>query len=181
MWYYIPTLKNTIITRITLTLNSLTASGRTLPHQSLVGRVPAECQFSSQQPNFYINLHLPPCNSTTSPSSFTMPPPSSKPREPIVGPDDPEPPFPLKLKGKVIKGFGRGSKEVCQPSHHTRFFFPLPMRQLRSPLALFPLATRTPGSGTPCTLSYLKLPLPLRTHLQLKAAPRPSTLSEQHS
>ena len=35
------------------------------------------------------------------------------PRESIVGPDSgPEAPFPLKLSGEVIKGFGRGSKEV---------------------------------------------------------------------
>jgi hypothetical protein len=36
------------------------------------------------------------------------------PRDTIVGPEGgPEAPFPLKLGGKVIKGFGRGSKEVC--------------------------------------------------------------------
>jgi riboflavin kinase len=36
------------------------------------------------------------------------------PRATIVGPDGgPEAPFPLKVGGKVIKGFGRGSKEVC--------------------------------------------------------------------
>jgi hypothetical protein len=36
------------------------------------------------------------------------------PRDPTAGPDDgPEAPFPLRLDGKVIKGFGRGSKEVC--------------------------------------------------------------------
>jgi len=35
------------------------------------------------------------------------------PRKSIVGPDSgPEAPFPLKLGGQVIKGFGRGSKEV---------------------------------------------------------------------
>lgn len=34
------------------------------------------------------------------------------PRDPIAGPDTPQPPFPLKLRGSVIKGFGRGSKEV---------------------------------------------------------------------
>lgn len=35
------------------------------------------------------------------------------PRDSIVGPDNgPEPPFPLKLNGEVVKGFGRGSKEV---------------------------------------------------------------------
>ena len=35
------------------------------------------------------------------------------PRDSIAGPDSgPEPPFPLKLSGDVVKGFGRGSKEV---------------------------------------------------------------------
>ena len=34
------------------------------------------------------------------------------PRDPIAGPDTPQAPFPLKLRGPVIKGFGRGSKEV---------------------------------------------------------------------
>ena len=34
-------------------------------------------------------------------------------RPPIVGADSgPEPPFPLRLDGEIIKGFGRGSKEV---------------------------------------------------------------------
>jgi hypothetical protein len=35
------------------------------------------------------------------------------PRHPTAGPDSgPETPFPIRLDGKVIKGFGRGSKEV---------------------------------------------------------------------
>lgn len=35
----------------------------------------------------------------------------------IVGPDSgPEPPFPLQMEGKVIKGFGRGSKELGIPT-----------------------------------------------------------------
>lgn len=35
------------------------------------------------------------------------------PRDPVTGPDSgPEPPFPVRLSGPVIKGFGRGSKEV---------------------------------------------------------------------
>lgn len=34
----------------------------------------------------------------------------------IVGPEQgPEPPFPLRMEGKVISGFGRGSKEVSDP------------------------------------------------------------------
>lgn len=38
------------------------------------------------------------------------------PREPFAGPDGgPESPFPIKLCGPVIKGFGRGSKEVSSP------------------------------------------------------------------
>ncbi|KAF2679821.1 riboflavin kinase [Lentithecium fluviatile CBS 122367] len=39
-----------------------------------------------------------------------------KPRDPIAGPDTVEPPFPLKLRGPVIKGFGRGSKELGIPT-----------------------------------------------------------------
>jgi hypothetical protein len=36
-----------------------------------------------------------------------------KPRDPVAGPDDgPEVPYPIRLAGPVIKGFGRGSKEV---------------------------------------------------------------------
>jgi hypothetical protein len=41
------------------------------------------------------------------------------PRDPIVGPDSgPAPPFPLKLNGEVVKGFGRGSKEVSTTFSH---------------------------------------------------------------
>ena len=37
-------------------------------------------------------------------------------RAPIVGPDNgPETPFPIYLSGPVVKGFGRGSKEVSGP------------------------------------------------------------------
>ncbi|KAF2654800.1 riboflavin kinase [Lophiostoma macrostomum CBS 122681] len=38
------------------------------------------------------------------------------PRDPIAGPEHPQPPFPLKLRGPVIKGFGRGSKELGIPT-----------------------------------------------------------------
>ena len=39
------------------------------------------------------------------------------PRDPVAGPDaGPEPPFPIKLFGPVIRGFGRGSKEVRESS-----------------------------------------------------------------
>jgi riboflavin kinase len=40
----------------------------------------------------------------------------SGPRDPIAGPSTPQPPFPLKLRGPVIKGFGRGSKELGIPT-----------------------------------------------------------------
>ncbi|KAB8230591.1 riboflavin kinase [Aspergillus alliaceus] len=39
------------------------------------------------------------------------------PRDPVAGPDSgPKPPFPIKLSGPVIKGFGRGSKELGIPT-----------------------------------------------------------------
>ncbi|CAI7645688.1 unnamed protein product [Penicillium palitans] len=40
----------------------------------------------------------------------------SKPRDPVAGPDSPEPPFPIRLSGPVIKGFGRGSKDLGIPT-----------------------------------------------------------------
>ena len=41
-----------------------------------------------------------------------------KPRDPVAGPDaGPEAPFPVRLSGPVIKGFGRGSKEVGAQTH----------------------------------------------------------------
>ncbi|KAM3065179.1 riboflavin kinase [Clarireedia jacksonii] len=43
--------------------------------------------------------------------------PTSEPRPMIVGPDSgPEPPFPLRMEGKVVSGFGRGSKELGIPT-----------------------------------------------------------------
>jgi riboflavin kinase len=37
-----------------------------------------------------------------------------KTRDPVAGPDaGPESPYPVRLSGPVIKGFGRGSKDVC--------------------------------------------------------------------
>ncbi|TVY33558.1 Riboflavin kinase, partial [Lachnellula subtilissima] len=39
------------------------------------------------------------------------------PRPTIIGPDTgPEPPFPLRMEGEVISGFGRGSKELGIPT-----------------------------------------------------------------
>jgi riboflavin kinase len=44
------------------------------------------------------------------------------PRDPVAGPDrGPEPPYPIRLSGPVIKGFGRGSKEVCVNPSISRF------------------------------------------------------------
>ncbi|KAH6629033.1 riboflavin kinase [Boeremia exigua] len=37
-------------------------------------------------------------------------------RDLIAGPDTPQAPFPLKLRGPVIKGFGRGSRELGIPT-----------------------------------------------------------------
>ncbi|KAJ5585412.1 Riboflavin kinase [Penicillium hispanicum] len=40
-----------------------------------------------------------------------------KPREPVAGPDaGPEAPYPVQLSGPVIKGFGRGSKDLGIPT-----------------------------------------------------------------
>ncbi|KAI4118880.1 MAG: hypothetical protein LQ345_001115 [Seirophora villosa] len=48
-----------------------------------------------------------------SPDSHTRP---SRPRSPLAGPSTPSPPFPISLSGPVIKGFGRGSRELGIPT-----------------------------------------------------------------
>lgn len=42
-------------------------------------------------------------------------PPSST-REPVCGPDVPAAPFPLRMSGPIIKGFGRGSSSLGIPT-----------------------------------------------------------------
>ncbi|RAK83406.1 dienelactone hydrolase [Aspergillus costaricaensis CBS 115574] len=40
-----------------------------------------------------------------------------RPRDPVTGPEEgPEPPYPIRMSGPVIKGFGRGSKELGIPT-----------------------------------------------------------------
>jgi riboflavin kinase len=38
----------------------------------------------------------------------------------VVGPDVSEPPYPIMMKGVVIQGFGRGSKELGIPTGKER-------------------------------------------------------------
>lgn len=55
------------------------------------------------------------------------------PRDPIAGPSTPTHPFPLKLRGPVIKGFGRGSKDVRTPSPNSNPKSPSPSLPSLSP------------------------------------------------
>lgn len=48
--------------------------------------------------------------------SYEMAPVDRASRPMIVGPSAPEPPYPLKMVGRVTKGFGRGSKELGIPT-----------------------------------------------------------------
>lgn len=43
-------------------------------------------------------------------------------RPEIVGPEEPEPPFPINLAGLVQKGFGRGGKDLGCPTGTVRQF-----------------------------------------------------------
>ncbi|OAQ73875.1 riboflavin kinase [Pochonia chlamydosporia 170] len=64
-------------------------------------------------------------------------------RPSIVGPDSgPQSPYPYKMEGKVISGFGRGSKEVCPPSSPIKPFSsvkPTNNHQLGIPTANLPV------------------------------------------
>lgn len=53
-------------------------------------------------------------------------------RPSIVGPDIPEPPYPITLSGPVQKGFGRGSKELGCPTGASGTCFTL-LLLLKSP------------------------------------------------
>lgn len=59
--------------------------------------------------------------STNDDDSYTAPPtpiahtPGAS-RPPIVGDDSPSPPYPIYARGKVTRGFGRGSKELGCPT-----------------------------------------------------------------
>lgn len=60
-------------------------------------------------------------------------------RPSIVGPDaGPEAPFPYRMEGKVISGFGRGSKEVTPPLRHSPYS-PSSHTQLGIPTANLPV------------------------------------------
>jgi riboflavin kinase len=54
--------------------------------------------------------------SAATPKSYEMAPVDRASRPMIVGPAAPEPPYPLKMVGRVTKGFGRGSKELGIPT-----------------------------------------------------------------
>lgn len=38
----------------------------------------------------------------------------------VAGPDTPEPPFPIRVEAQVIRGFGRGSRELGIPTANIR-------------------------------------------------------------
>lgn len=55
-------------------------------------------------------------------------PTSSKTRQLVCGPDSPEPPYPVYMQGEVMRGFGRGSKDLGCP---TGFVLLFPSREAR--------------------------------------------------
>jgi len=91
-----------------------------------------------------------------------MPPPKG-PRELFAGPDDgPAPPFPLKLSGKVIKGFGRGSKEVrtniLLSSDTLLRYSPLPPPTFDQSQSSTHLSHPSQGSDVHCPVLPARLP-----------------------
>lgn len=74
---------------------------------------------------------------TTRPSTPLQHDPS-KPRDLIVGPDSPEPPYPVYLEGWVTRGFGRGSKDLGTPTGELLFVgrYSLDLDLLTPPLGI---------------------------------------------
>lgn len=70
----------------------------------------AHAHIGTQTHNARAHTHTHTC---ATPSASFAAPPMSAARPEIVGPEaGPEAPYPLRMEGKVIAGFGRGSKEV---------------------------------------------------------------------
>ncbi|KAI9650616.1 riboflavin kinase [Ciborinia camelliae] len=84
--------------------------------------------------------------------------PTKEPRPLIVGAESgPEPPYPLRMQGEVVSGFGRGSKELGIPTANI-------------PVTNVPWIDSTP-SGV--YFGYAALDLP-SSHLALQSSPAPS-------
>ena len=50
----------------------------------------------------------------------------------VGGEEGPQDPYPLRMEGDVISGFGRGSKEVSSPSLLSPFLYPLPLTYINT-------------------------------------------------
>ncbi|CAD6449385.1 2156af56-60de-4431-81d5-ca79ac8cd4e7 [Sclerotinia trifoliorum] len=86
---------------------------------------------------------------------------TKEPRPQIIGPESgPEPPYPLRMQGEVVSGFGRGSKELGIPTANL-------------PVTNVPWIDTAP-SGV--YFGYAALDLPT-THPDLKTSPSPSSSS----
>lgn len=76
------------------------------------------------------------------------------PRDPVAGPNaGPEAPFPIRLSGPVIKGYGRGSKDVCTGRRS-------PAVYLESLYPDYVTAARHPHSQHPRRRSVREIPRP---------------------
>ncbi|RUS28642.1 hypothetical protein BC938DRAFT_481642 [Jimgerdemannia flammicorona] len=79
----------------------------------------------------------------------TQPPKLNPNRRLLIGPDTPEAPFPIRLNGQVVKGFGRGSKELGIPTVEEHSGFTTPFLWYGHPISNL----TTPPLSLPANLS----------------------------
>ncbi len=73
----------------------------------------------------------------------------------IVGPQDPESPFPIALAGKVQKGFGRGGKELGCPTANLPDDAIAPMSSITTTGVYYGYAQVIPPPGQESALSMI--------------------------
>lgn len=138
-------------------------------------------------------------NKATRPSRLTTTTPSGPPnlamrpdgpRDPVAGPDSgPEPPYPVRLSGPVIKGFGRGSKEVVisLPTYILPRHMDVQSDMVtdgdswasRRPISPLRDWKSIPISRWGCTMELLRLIQPSSSIRRVRARPRPRRQGEQ--
>ncbi|WRT65938.1 uncharacterized protein IL334_002889 [Kwoniella shivajii] len=93
-------------------------------------------------------------STSPAPPNHPMAPTSRESRPTIVGPDQPESPYPMKLEGSVTKGFGRGARFLGIPTANLPDTSLDPLNALNMTGIYYGFARIHPSSSTPLPSTY---------------------------
>ncbi|WVR05642.1 hypothetical protein IAU60_002664 [Kwoniella sp. DSM 27419] len=101
-----------------------------------------------------------PAAPAAAPPAAQMAPTSRTNRPSMVGPDQPESPYPLRLEGSVTKGFGRGARFLGIPTANLPDSSLQPLNDLQMTGIYYGFARIHPSTSTPLPSTY---PTPLHS------------------